>query len=251
MIDASGVPSRVLLVGGTSEIGVAVLDRLGRGRSLDVVLAGRPSPRLEATVGRLRGAGHRVRTVDLDAEQPDGHPAAMEEAWADGDVDVAVVAVGLLGDQEQAWTDHAAAVRLATVDGTAAVSVGVLLARHMRAQGHGAVVLLSTVAAMRPRRSNFPYGAAKAHADAFYTGLREAVRADGVHVLVVRPGFVRSRMTDGLDPAPLATDPATVADAVAVALLRRRETVVVPRRLGPVMAVLRAMPARVFRRLPV
>lgn len=250
MTDAAGSPSRVLLVGGTSEIGLAVVERLARGRTVHVVLAGRPSHGLTEAVGRLERAGHEVRTVGFDAEDPGGHPAAVARAWEDGDVDVAVVAAGVLGDQEQAWTDHAAAVRVATVDGTAAVSVGVLLAQHMRRQGHGTVVLLSSVAALRPRRSNFPYGAAKAHADAFYTGLREAVRGDGVHVLVVRPGFVRSRMTAGLSEAPLATDPPAVAEAVAAALVRRRESVVVPRRLGLVMAVLRALPAPVFRRLP-
>ena len=161
-----------------------------------------------------------------------------------------VVAVGLLGDQEQAWQDPAAAVRLVQVNATAAVSTGVLVAERLRRQGHGAVVALSSVAAERARRSNFVYGAGKAAMDAFYTGLREAVRPDGVRVLVVRPGFVRSRMTEGLPAVPLSTTPEVVAEAVADALVRRREVVRVPAALGPVMAVVRALPAPVFRRLP-
>ena len=133
---------------------------------------------------------------------------------------------------------------------TAAVSVGVPLGQRMAAQGHGAVVVLSSVAGERPRRSNFVYGASKAGTDAFYTGLREALRPDGVRVVVVRPGFVRSAMTQGLDPAPLATDPQTVARLVVEGLAAGRETIWAPPPLRWVMSVLRHVPAPVFRRLP-
>ena len=121
----------------------------------------------------------------------------------------------------------------------AAVSVGVLLGGRMTAQGHGALVALSSVAGERPRRSNFVYGASKAGTDAFYTGLREALRPAGVRVLVVRPGFVASAMTRGLTPAPLATDPGAVADAVAAALAAGRETIWTPAALRWVMSALR------------
>ena len=86
---------------------------------------------------------------------------------------------------------------------------------------------------------------------AFYTGLREALRPDGVRVLVVRPGFVRSAMTEGLSPAPLATDPDAVADLVVAALAAGRETVWAPPPLRWVMSGLRHLPAAVFRRLPI
>jgi decaprenylphospho-beta-D-erythro-pentofuranosid-2-ulose 2-reductase len=141
-------------------------------------------------------------------------------------------------------------VRLLQVNATAAVSTGVLVAERLRQQGHGSVVALSSVAAERPRRSNFVYGAGKAALDAFFTGLREALRPEGIGVLVVRPGFVRTRMTEGLPSAPLSTTPEEVAQAVARALVERREVVRVPRAFGPVMAVVRSLPSPVFRRLP-
>lgn len=250
MMDAVGTPSSVLVVGGTSDIGLAVVERLGTGARLRVVLAARPSPRRDAAVQRLTGGGHDVAVVDFDAEDTASHVGTVEQAFAGGDLDVVVVAVGLLGDQEQAWQDQAAAVRLLQVNATAAVSTGVLVAQHLRRQGHGTVVALSSVAAERARRSNFVYGAAKAAMDAFYTGLREALRPDGIRVLVVRPGFVRTRMTEGLPTAPLSTTPAAVADRVARALVAQREVVRVPAAFGPVMAVLRSLPSPVFRRLP-
>ncbi len=133
----------------------------------------------------------------------------------------------------------------------AAVSTGVLVSERLRRQGHGTVVVLSSVAGERPRRSNFVYGSTKSGMDAFYTGLREAVRPDGVRVLVVRPGFVRSRMTEGLEDAPLSTTPQAVADVVARALVERKDVVWVPGPLRWVMSGLRHLPASVFRRLPV
>jgi decaprenylphospho-beta-D-erythro-pentofuranosid-2-ulose 2-reductase len=250
VIDAVGTPQSVLLLGGTSDIGLAVVRRLVARRPARVVLAARPSPRRDEAVAALRAAGHTVTAVDFTAEDPAGHPAVVETDFADGDIDVAVVAFGVLGDQERAWRDHAAAVHLIQVNTTAAVSVGVLVGQRLAAQGHGLVVALSSVAGERPRRSNFVYGASKSGMDAFYTGLREALRPDGVRVLVVRPGFVRSAMTDGLPSVPLSTDPDAVAEAVQKAIAAGRETVWTPAVLRWVMSGLRHVPAPVFRRLP-
>lgn len=251
MINAVGDVQRVLLLGGTSEIGLAVVRQLAGRRQVDVVLAGRTSPRLDAAADGLRAEGHRPRVVPFDALAPASWAPAVEAAFAEGDVDVAVVAVGVLGDAEQAWQDPRAAADLLTVNTTAPVATGVHVAGRLRRQGRGALVVLSSVAGERPRRSNFAYGATKAGLDAFYTGLREALRPDGVRVVVVRPGFVRTRMTAGMAPAPLATDAATVARAAVGALHEGRETVWVPGSMRYVMAVLRVLPAAVFRRLPV
>ncbi|WP_298454561.1 decaprenylphospho-beta-D-erythro-pentofuranosid-2-ulose 2-reductase [uncultured Cellulomonas sp.] len=250
-MDAVGTPQSVLVLGGTSDIGLAVARRLVARRPARLVLAARPSPRRDAAVASLSAAGHEVTAVDFDAEDLPGHPGAVDAAFAGGDVDVAVVAFGVLGDQERAWRDHATAVHLMQVNTTAAVSVGVLLASRMAAQGHGTVIALSSVAGERPRRSNFVYGASKAGMDAFYTGLREAVRADGVRVVVVRPGFVTSAMTQGLARVPLSTDPDTVAEHVVRGLALRRETVWTPPALRWVMSALRHLPGPVFRRLPI
>jgi decaprenylphospho-beta-D-erythro-pentofuranosid-2-ulose 2-reductase len=251
VIDATGNPGRILLLGGTSEIALAIAERFAASREgITVVLAARPSPGRSAAAQRLSERGCVPVEVDFDALDRASHPTAVDVAFAGGDVDVAVIAFGVLGDQEAAWQDVDAAVTSADINYTAAVSTGVLLGARMRAQGHGTLVALSSVAGERPRRSNFVYGSTKAGMDAFYTGLREALRPDGVKVVVVRPGFVHSRMTEGLRAAPLSQQPTQVAQVVVQAVRRGAETVWAPAPLRLVMSVLRHVPAPVFRRLP-
>jgi decaprenylphospho-beta-D-erythro-pentofuranosid-2-ulose 2-reductase len=162
-----------------------------------------------------------------------------------------VVAFGVLGDAEKAWTDFGHAVELAETNYVGAVSAGVAVGEAMKRQGHGVIVAMSSVAGERPRRSNFVYGSTKAGLDAFYTGLGEALRPHGVRVLVVRPGFVKTRMTEGLEPAPLSVTASEVADAVVAAIRRGSELIWVPMPLRAVMSGLRHLPRPVFRRLPI
>ena len=249
MIDAVGNPQSVLLMGGTSEIGLAVVEAFASDRPLRVVLAARPSERVDAAQARLEALGCAVETVPFDALRPETHADVVRKAFTGGDIDVAVVAFGLLGDNERAWTDVDVAVELAQVNYTAAVSVGVALAEKMREQGHGALVALSSVSGERARRSNFVYGSTKAGMDAFYSGLTEALRPHGVHVTVVRPGFVHTRMTEGMKPAPLSTTPQAVAAVVVDAVRNRRELVWAPAPVRVLMSMLRHLPRPVFRRL--
>lgn len=251
MMDATGRPQSLLLLGGTSEIGLAVARAWAEQTTdLRVVLAARPGPRRDDAAADLEQRGCRVEPVDFDALDDEAHTRAVQQARAGGDVDVAVVAYGVLGDAERAWQDADEARRVAATNYTAPVLSGVALGALVREQGHGVVVALSSVAGERPRRSNFVYGSSKAGMDAFYTGLGEALRPVGGRVVVVRPGFVRSRMTTGLDPAPLAVGPEEVAAAVVAAVASGREQVWVPRPLRPVMSTLRHLPRPVFRRLP-
>jgi decaprenylphospho-beta-D-erythro-pentofuranosid-2-ulose 2-reductase len=251
MIDALGNPQSVLLLGGTSEIGLAVVEAFSTDRPVRVVLAGRPSPRLDAARARLEERGCAVETVDFDAAAHDSHADVVRKAWAGGDIDIALVAFGLLGDNEQAWTDSSTAIELAQVNYTAAVSVGVALADRMKEQGYGSIVAFSSVAGERARRSNFVYGSTKAGLDAFYTGLTEALRPSGVVVTIVRPGFVHTKMTEGLKPAPLSTTPEAVAQVVVDAVRNRKELVWAPAPLRFVMSALRHVPRAIFRRLPI
>jgi decaprenylphospho-beta-D-erythro-pentofuranosid-2-ulose 2-reductase len=247
--DAFGTPRRVLLLGGSSEIGLAVVHRVLDGRPGEVLLAGRPSPRRSAAAEDLRRTGHRVVEVDFDATATETHAGVVEAATQDGDLDLAIVAFGVLGDQASLLDDPAAAVELARTNYLGAVSVGLVLARTLRAQGHGAILALSSVAGERPRRSNFVYGSSKAGFDAFFSGLADELHGTGVTVSVLRAGFVRTRMTEGLAEAPLATGPGEVADAAVAALRTRRPVAWVPGSLRWVMVVLRHLPRAVFRRL--
>ncbi|NHA67237.1 decaprenylphospho-beta-D-erythro-pentofuranosid-2-ulose 2-reductase [Phycicoccus flavus] len=251
MIDALGAPQSVLVLGGGSDIALATLRRwAGAGRLERVVLAGRPGPRRDAAADRVRGwaPDAAVEVVDFDAARPDTHAAALDPVFA-GPVDVVLLAFGVLPDGPT-LPDPVAAAAVVTTNFTGAVSALTVVAGHLRAAGHGRVVVLSSVAGERVRRSNYLYGASKAGLDGFATGLGEDLRGSGVEVLIVRPGFVRSSMTDGLEPAPLAVDPDDVARVVVRRTPGPGGVVWVPGTLRAVMSVLRHVPTPVFRRLP-
>lgn len=250
MKDAFGSPQTLLVLGGSSEIALATARRLVERRTTRVHLAGRPSPTLEAAARDLRNRGADVRTVTFDALDVDTHEEALGKVFAEQDVDMVLIAFGLLGDQRHDERDPLAAVRVVQVNYTGAVSAGLVCGQALRRQGHGSLVVLSSVAAERARRSAFIYGSAKAGLDAFTQGLGDALRGSGVHTMVVRPGFVRTRMTEGRTPAPFATTPEAVAEAIEHGLRRRSETIWVPGALRAVMSGLRHLPRPVFRRLP-
>jgi decaprenylphospho-beta-D-erythro-pentofuranosid-2-ulose 2-reductase len=250
MIDAVGNIQSLLVLGGSSEIGLAIARKYAS-RPLRVVLAGRPSERLDSAAAELRDLGCAVEQVAFDARAPLTHADTVRGVFEKGDIDVVVVAFGVLGDAEKAWTDVEHAVELAETNYVGAVSAGVAVGEAMKGQGHGVIVAMSSVAGERPRRSNFVYGSTKAGLDAFYTGLGEALRPHGVRVLVVRPGFVKTRMTEGLEPAPLSVTASEVADAVVAAIRRGSELIWVPMPLRAVMSGLRHLPRPVFRRLPI
>ncbi len=251
MIDALGSVGTLLLVGGTSDIAVATAHRYLRERPLRIVLAARDTPRRDAVAEELRAGGGTVEVVDFDADDPASPQRMVERAFAGGDVDVAVVAFGQLGDEQRLRTDATAVAGLAQVNYVAPVVVGTLLAERMRGQGHGVIVALSSVAGERPRASNFVYGSTKAGMDAFYSGLADSLVGSGASVVVVRPGFVHSKMTEGLPAAPLATTPDAVAEAIVDGVRRGRHTVWVPGAMRGVMSALRHVPRPLFRRLPV
>jgi decaprenylphospho-beta-D-erythro-pentofuranosid-2-ulose 2-reductase len=251
VINAVGTPQSLLLLGGTSDIALAIARRYAAEHNLRVVLAARPGERRTAAAEELRNLACTVTEIDLEARDFSSHAATVEEAFAGGDIDVAVVAFGLLGDPERAWREPEVVLELAEVNYTAPVHLGVLVAAKMRVQGHGCIVALSSVAGERVRRSNFVYGSTKAGFDGFFLGLGEALRDHGVRVLVVRAGFVKSKMTRGLRAAPLAVTPERVAEAVAAAVRDKHELIWVPAPMRAVMSGLRHVPRPIFRRLPI
>ena len=249
MRDATGAVQSVLVLGGTSEIGVATAKRLVRDRARRVILAVRDPARAEGAAGELRALGAEVEVVAFDALDLGSHPAFVESVFAGGDIDLVLAAWGVLGDQERLARDHGAAVEAVQVNYTGVVSVSVPLVERLRRQGHGTIVYLSSVAGERARASNFVYGSTKAGMDAFAQGLGDSLDGSGVRVMVVRPGFVTTKMTEGLDPAPLSTDADAVAESIAAGLRRNAHTVWSPAPLRFVMSALRHVPRPIFRRL--
>lgn len=253
MLNAVGKAQNILLLGGTSEIGLAIVTEFLAQGPARVTLATRAdSPRVDAAVAEVKAAGaSEVEVLDFDATDFDSHPAVIDAAFSHGDVDIAVVAFGTLGDQEELWQDQAKAVASAQINYTGPVSVGVLLGQRFKAQGHGSIVALSSVAGVRVRRSNFVYGASKAGMDGFYTQLGEALRDSGAKVLVVRPGQVRTKMSASAKAAPLTVNREDVAKATFKAVLEGKDIIFVHPAFQLVSAAFGFIPRQIFRKLPI
>jgi decaprenylphospho-beta-D-erythro-pentofuranosid-2-ulose 2-reductase len=237
---------RVLLLGGTSEIGLAVLAALDLPANAEVILAGRDARRLAAAANELSAP---VRTVSYDAADTGRHQAFTDEIFSTGSLDMVISAVGVLVPQTELERDVRRAAAMIDANFTGHVTTLLAIAARMRAQGYGTIVVLSSVAAVRPRKANFVYGATKAALDAFARGLADSLHGTGVRVVLVRPGFVIGRMTAGMPPAPLAITPAKVGAATAAALRRRKPSVWVPAPLAGLSVALRLIPRPAWRRV--
>jgi decaprenylphospho-beta-D-erythro-pentofuranosid-2-ulose 2-reductase len=250
--DALGAVQSVLVLGGTSDIAVATVRKLAARRARTVILAVREPDRAEAAAHEAREAGATdVETVRFDGDDTESHERFVDEVFdRRHDIDLVLLAFGVLGDPERYSSSGPDAAAVAKTNFLGPVSVAIPVARRLREQGHGTLVVLSSVAGERVRRSNFVYGATKAGLDGFAQGLGDSLRGSGVSVMVVRPGFVRTKMTAGLDSAPLSTTADAVAQAIVRGLARGSQTVWVPPALRPVMSVLRHLPRPVFSRLP-
>jgi len=252
MIDAIGRPQSVLVLGGSSEIAQAIVGKLVPGRCRTVVLAGREGTRLTEAVDRAKSAGAEVaEAVAFDATETSRHPAFADEVFDRfGDIDLVIVAAGVLGDQSVDELDPPAAATVITTNFSGLASAMLAVTARLRHQGHGRLVVLSSVAGERARRANFIYGSSKSGLDAFAQGLADSLVGTGVDVTIVRPGFVADRMTEGMDPAPFATTPDAVADAVVKGIAAGASVVYVPPVLRWVFAVMRHLPRAVWRRMP-
>ncbi|MBE9373968.1 SDR family NAD(P)-dependent oxidoreductase [Saccharopolyspora sp. HNM0983] len=242
----------VLVLGGRSEIGAAVAQRLAARGHRKVVLAARRSAELDGEEAALRQAGAtEVVRAEFDAAALDTHQRVLDELFRQhGPISVVVTSFGILGDQTRAEHDAEHAVQIVHTDYVAHVAVLTRLADLLREQGSGRIVVYSSVAGVRVRRANYVYGSAKAGLDGFASGLADALVGSGVRLLIVRPGFVIGRMTGGMDPAPWSSTPDQVADATIRGLRRGSRVVWVPRVLRWVFAGMRLVPQFVWRRMP-
>jgi decaprenylphospho-beta-D-erythro-pentofuranosid-2-ulose 2-reductase len=242
----SSRPSRVLLLGGTSEIGLAILSALDLPPQAEVILAGRDAQRLEAAGKTLN---RQVSVARYDAMDTASHQAFADEICAGGVPDLLIAATGVLIPQERAEDDVRLAANMIETNFTGHVTALLAFGGHLRRRGSGTIVVLSSVAAVRPRKFNAVYGAAKAGLDAFARGFADELHGTGVRLLLVRPGFVTGRMTEGMTPAPLATTPEAVGVAVAAALRGEKSTVWVPAPLGWLATAMRLIPRPVWRKI--
>lgn len=242
----------MLILGGGSDIAAAFARRCITAGLDTLVLAGRAGGSVDVVAtSMLRDHPDvKVEVVGFDGADTARHRAALiaiDEQH--GPFDTVVVAFGVLGEPFTVDTDPAKAAELATINFSSAVSSCLASLQILRGEPNARLVVLSSITAVRPRIGNIIYGSAKAGVDAFATELRAPARDIGVDVVIVRPGFVHSRMTEGLDPAPFAATTEQVADDMFNGLTNGRAVIHSPAILSPVGRVLRLLPAPIWRRV--
>jgi decaprenylphospho-beta-D-erythro-pentofuranosid-2-ulose 2-reductase len=251
MENAFGQAQTIVLLGGTSDIGLAIVRRLLTPTTRNVVLACRRPDAVAEVAEELAASGVAVDVVAFDAAEHRSHVELISDlAERHGDLDVVIAAFGVLGDQTMFDLDPLSAAEAVDVNFTGVVSSCLAVAQRFRDQGHGRLIVLSSVAGERVRKANFVYGASKAGVDAFAQGLGDSLSGSGASVLVVRPGFVHSAMTAGRPATPFSSTPDRVAEATFAGLEKGRRTVWVPPMLRLVFMVFRHLPGPVWRRLP-
>jgi decaprenylphospho-beta-D-erythro-pentofuranosid-2-ulose 2-reductase len=253
MDNALGTPQTILVLGGSSEIGLAMVRALCGPHTRFVMLACRDVVAGERLIVDLAPLAPQATflVTEFEATATNRHQEVVASAVAAmGDLDLVLHAVGQLGDQHTLENDPAAAAALWQANATGAVSIGLAVAAQLRAQAHGTFAVISSVAGERVRRSNFIYGSSKAAMDAFFQGLADALIGTGARVIILRPGFVHTRMTAGMKAAPFATTPEKVAAALVAGLRSNSRIIWVPGVLRWVFMVLRHLPGPIWRRLP-
>ena len=237
-----------LVIGATSDIGRAIARRLTKdGYSMQLVA--RDRVQLEREEQDLRVHTDATITLHLiDVLKADNSLSLLDEL--DPLPDIAVCTIGLLGDHNESIRDPAVAAQVMQVNYTGPALLMGALAERFEERGSGVLVGISSVAGDRGRATNYVYGSAKAGFTAFLSGLRNRLTASGVRVITVKPGFVRTRMTDGIElSAWLTATPEDVADAVAKATHRRRDVIYVHRIWRLIMLIIRIMPESIYKRI--
>lgn len=252
MENGLGIPQTIALFGASSEIGQAVVRELMQIGVANVVLAVRDESNVAQFKNEIHGTypGVNISVREFDANDFASHERLVTGIASElGDIDLAVVAFGVLGGEPCESLLPVDAVQVAQVNYTGTVSLLGALAGQMQRQNHGKIAFLSSVAGERVRRGNPVYGSSKAGADAFAQGLSDRLQGSGVSLLIVRPGFVASKMTAHLKPAPFATTPGAVAVATAKGLKGGKRIIWVPGLLRVVFSVFRHLPLPIWRKV--
>jgi short-subunit dehydrogenase len=241
-------PTRILVLGATSAIAMAVMRRLVT-PAAHFFLVARSKDKLTAVAQDLlvRGA-LRVDMIVTDLDDTQAHLQMLAVATTQlGAIDLTLLAHGVLGDQAAAERDYAVAEQVLVTNLLSAVSLLTWLANYCVSQAGGTLAVISSVAGDRGRKSNYVYGASKAGLDAFLSGLRNRCDRSGVQVLTIKPGFVATPMTAHIPKNRLFATPDRVAAGILNAVRRRKDVLYVPWFWRPVMTIIKMVPERIFK----
>ncbi|HTZ58192.1 MAG TPA: SDR family oxidoreductase [Acidobacteriaceae bacterium] len=242
--------SRVLVLGATSSIAIATMRQLAA-PNVHFMLVARNRERLTAVAQDLRTRGSlAVDTWVTDLDDTNLHPEMLAaSAERLGRIDLALIAHGVLGDQQAADADFEVAAAILHTNFMSAVSLATWLANYFQAQRAGTLAVISSVAGDRGRKSNYVYGASKGALSIFLEGLRNRVDREGVHVLTIKPGFVATPMTADVPHNALFASPERVASGILKAVQARRDVVYVPWFWRWIMLLVCAIPDRFFKKM--
>jgi len=248
-------PTRIVVLGATSSIAMAFSRLLiapnAQLSDTHFFLVARNPVKLESVARDLltRGAASVViEAVDLDDTA--AHPALLQAATNSlGQIDLALIAHGVLGDQTEAQANYAATAEILTTNLLSPISLITWLANYFEAQNDGTLAVISSVAGDRGRKSNYVYGASKGALNIFLDGVRNRIDRAGVQVLTIRPGFVATPMTAHIPQGPLFATPQKVAQGILKAMQRRKDVAYVPGFWALIMAIIRNIPEGIFKNL--
>lgn len=238
----------VLILGATSDMAVAVARQLAM-EGYSITLAGRSTERLSAIEGDLR-VRHKVTvsSVYFDALDFKSHEQFYNDLPEKPDIVICVF--GLLGDQVEAQRNWTHCQEIINSNYTGAVSVLNVIANDFERRKKGMIVGISSVAGERGRQSNYIYGSAKAGFTAYLSGLRNRLYRHGVHVLTVKPGFVKTKMIENLDtPGLLTASPKIVGERISRAIVKKKDTIYVLPVWSLIMLVIKIVPESIFKKL--
>lgn len=244
------LPSNVLVLGATSAIASGVMRPLAEHGARFYLVARNPE-KLKAVASDLltRGASAVFLQV-MDLDDTTAHPVLLAAALKELEtIDLALLAHGILGDQEKAQADFAAAESILRTNFLSAVSLITWLANYFESTHQGTLAVISSVAGDRGRKSNYVYGASKGALNIFLDGVRNRIDRSGVHVLTIKPGFVATPMTAHLPQNALFADPAVVGKGILKAIEKRKDVAYVPPIWALIMLIIRSIPRSIFKKL--
>lgn len=241
---------RVLIIGATSSIAEATA-RLYAERGARLHLVARNSSRLKDIASDLLVRGANEATyASLDVNELDSHASVLDDAWASlGGVDVALVAHGTLPDQKACEASVDTAMAEFATNATSTIALLTIMANLMERDGHGTMIVISSVAGDRGRASNYLYGSAKAAVSTFLSGLRQRLLRHGVDVVTIKPGFVDTPMTRNFKKGPLWAKPEAIAAGIVRAAQKSIPIAYLPRFWILIMTIIRLVPEFIFKRV--
>ncbi|MGF7181857.1 SDR family oxidoreductase [Tunturiibacter psychrotolerans] len=247
---ATTPPRKILVLGATSGIAEATC-RIWAFQGASLFLVARNAEKLAAVAADLktRGASY-VDTAVADLDDTDQHPALLAHAVNSlTGMDIAYLAHGVLGDQTEAERDFNTAAQILHTNFVAPVSLLTWLANFCVQRRAGTLAVISSVAGDRGRKSNYLYGSSKAGLSAFLGGLRNRVDREGVTVLTIKPGPVKTAMTANMPKSEKFADVDSVAESIVSAIDKRKDILYVPFQWQPIMFIIRNIPERIFKKL--